>query len=457
MLSIFKVLFKSNPDLEEEFGCDAIELAEVSADDAFQMFAKNNRMTIIEFRAWLKSTQGDSVAKLSHVAASSFTLSEIRKITGLETLNFSEILEIFAEATDLDDGTISLDAFTDCLAEISRHVGQIENVNDEDSLRLVVHELFQLFDQDNSDTVDMVELSSGMAVLAGGDVDEKVRAAFKLYDFDDNGKISRHEMRHHLEAVYKVLYHADSTLSEKIGQTPRELAEQTTTEAFTLCDLNNDNTLSFEEFKRWMLEGEKGGATSNITSKIQKEAASKITLGEVRRLTGLEHYPLDTIVDMLMEDYVENDSISKDSLNKFFTLLVERRNPTNEERQRLRIILAGLYDLLDTDQNGTVSVSELVAGISVLCGGARDRKAERAFKLFDVDGSNSISFEEFVRYLFAVYKVMYAAEPGTEEQMGCSALDLAIVTAEDAFAVRTFVTHTRLNTLHTHTPIHSGC
>ena len=86
-------------------------------------------------------------------------------------------------------------------------------------------------------------------------------------------------------------------------------------------DLNNDNTLSFEEFKRWMLEGEKGGATSNITSKIQKEAASKITLGEVRRLTGLEHYPLDTIVDMLMEDYVENDSISKDSLNKFSTLL----------------------------------------------------------------------------------------------------------------------------------------
>ena len=56
LLSIFKVLFKSNPDLEEEFGCDAIELAEVSADDAFDMFAKNNRMTIIEFRAWLKST-----------------------------------------------------------------------------------------------------------------------------------------------------------------------------------------------------------------------------------------------------------------------------------------------------------------------------------------------------------------------------------------------------------------
>ena len=139
-----------------------------------------------------------------------------------------------------------------------------------------------------------------------------------------------------------------------------------------------------------------------------------------------------------MKNHVRDDSISKDSLNEFFTLLVERRNPTNEERQRLRVMLGGLYELFDTDQNGTVSVSELVAGISVLCGGARDRKAERAFKLFDIDGSNSISFNEFVRYLFSVFKVIYAAESDTEKQMGCSALDLAIVTAEDAFAVRFF-------------------
>ena len=378
------------------------------------------------------------MSKLSHVAASSFTLSEIRNITGLEKLSFSEILEIFAEATDLNDGTISLKAFTDCLAEIAQHVGNIRNVNDEDSLRLIVHELFHLFDQDNNNAVDMVELSSGMAVLAGGHVDEKVQSAFKLYDFDDNGKITQHEMRHHLEAVYKVLYHADSMLMEKVGLTPRQLAEQTTTEAFTLCDLNNDNSLSFEEFRRWMIEGDKGGATSKIASKIQEEATSKITLGEVRRLTGLENYPLDTIVDMLMKNHVRDDSISKDSLNEFFTLLVERRNPTNEERQRLRVMLGGLYELFDTDQNGTVSVSELVAGISVLCGGARDRKAERAFKLFDIDGSNSISFNEFVRYLFSVFKVIYAAESDTEKQMRCSALDLAIVTAEDAFAVRFF-------------------
>jgi Ca2+-binding EF-hand superfamily protein len=242
-------------------------------------------------------------------------------------------------------------------------------------------------------------------------------------------------MIHHLEAVYKVMYHADSNIQEKIGMTPRELAEQTTSEAFAMSDLNNDETLSFEEFRNWMLEGFKGGTSSNIVSGAQKEATSKMTLGEVRRLTGLENYPLDTIVKMFKSNYMDEDEdmISRESLIEFFTDLVERRNPTNEERERVKVMLGGLYELFDTDDDGTVSASELVAGISVLCGGSRDRKAERVFNMFDIDGSNSISFEEFCRMLFATFKVIYAAEPDTEKEMGCSALDLAIVTAESAF------------------------
>jgi len=179
LFSVFTVLYKSNPEIKQEIGCDALDLAEVSADDAFEMFAtKSDKMSIVEFREWLKSTQGGTTSELSRRAASSFTLREIREITGLEKLSLSEILEIFSEATDLENGTISLAAFTDCMSEIAGHLG---HVKDEDTFRLVVFEIFSLFDEDNSNTVDMVELSSGMGVLAGGDVDEKIEAAFKLY------------------------------------------------------------------------------------------------------------------------------------------------------------------------------------------------------------------------------------------------------------------------------------
>ena len=37
------------------------------------------------------------------------------------------------------------------------------------------------------------------------------------------------------------------------------------------------------------------------------------------------------------------------------------------------------------------------------------------------------------RYLTAIYKVVYHAEPGTAEQMACSPEELAMATSEDAF------------------------
>jgi len=42
--------------------------------------------------------------------------------------------------------------------------------------------------------------------------------------------------------------------------------------------------------------------------------------------------------------------------------------------------------------------------------------------------------DEMTRYLTAVFKVMYAAEPGTEAKMGCDAETLAMVTSEEAFS-----------------------
>ena len=51
----------------------------------------------------------------------------------------------------------------------------------------------------------------------------------------------------------------------------------------------------------------------------------------------------------------------------------------------------------------------------------------------DYNGDGFISLEEMTRYLASVFKVMYETQPGTAEQMGVSAEDLATVTAEQAF------------------------
>ncbi len=50
-----------------------------------------------------------------------------------------------------------------------------------EALPKVLDELFDSFDADHSDSVDMAELASGLSLLCGGTRDDKIRAAFELY------------------------------------------------------------------------------------------------------------------------------------------------------------------------------------------------------------------------------------------------------------------------------------
>jgi len=92
-----------------------------------------------------------------------------------------------------------------------------------------------------------------------------------------------------------------------------------------------------------------------------------------------------------------------------------------------------LFHIFDIDSSGAVDFSELASGLSVLCGGSRDDKAEAAFALYDYNGDGFISLEEMTRYLASVFKVMFEVQPGTAEQMGVTPDELAAVTANQAF------------------------
>ena len=92
-----------------------------------------------------------------------------------------------------------------------------------------------------------------------------------------------------------------------------------------------------------------------------------------------------------------------------------------------------IYLLFDTDGNGYVDFNELASGLSVLCGGTSHDKVRAAFDLYDVNKDGFISFEEMVKYLSAVFKVMYASNEKLENSIGASATDLALVTAREAF------------------------
>ena len=165
-------------------------------------------------------------------------------------------------------------------------------------------------------------------------------------------------------------------------------------------------------------------------------APAWVSLKEVRRLTSLEQYDVEDVFEEFAVAANDDGVLDRDAFEGCFEVLIDRaggHDDVNVDPDRLQVILDRMFDLFDTDGNGVVDFSELASGLSVLCGGSRDDKVKAAFSLFDYNGDEYISLEEMTRYLASVFKVMYETQPGTAEQMGVSAEDLATVTAEQAF------------------------
>lgn len=76
-------------------------------------------------------------------------------------------------------------------------------------------------------------------MLCGGSKLDKVKAAFRLFDFDGSGYIEREELELYMTSVFKVLMgtaHAETRTSAS----PEELAKATAFQCFREADLNGD-------------------------------------------------------------------------------------------------------------------------------------------------------------------------------------------------------------------------
>ncbi|ODQ77341.1 hypothetical protein BABINDRAFT_54671 [Babjeviella inositovora NRRL Y-12698] len=97
--------------------------------------------------------------------------------------------------------------------------------------------LMEVFDEDGGGSVDFQEFIDGLSVFSvRGDIDQKLRFAFKIYDIDRDGFISNGEL-------YLVLKMMVGTHLAK--EQLQQLVDRTIMEN----DKDGDGKLSFEEFK----------------------------------------------------------------------------------------------------------------------------------------------------------------------------------------------------------------
>jgi len=249
--SVFKVLYETSPDIRQQMGVSPLQLAVATTKQCFETCDVNHdgKLSLDEFKVWYKNPGQTSLNQmLSHPI---ITIDEARKLTCLDCQSSENLFELFAESAD-ENGLISRRAFNSCFQYLmsSNPAGAAYSIANKERAKLVIDLLFDIFDEDKNGYVDYSELASGLSVLAAGTRDEKVQAAFELYDSNGDGVISLEEMVRYFTAVFRVLYGLDQTKQGSLGISPEDLALVTAKQAFQEADTNRDGKLNFEEFQR---------------------------------------------------------------------------------------------------------------------------------------------------------------------------------------------------------------
>ncbi|CAL8363750.1 unnamed protein product [Merluccius merluccius] len=99
-----------------------------------------------------------------------------------------------------------------------------------------VAQVFHTFDMDGDGYIDFVEYIAAISLLLKGEINQKLKWYFKLFDQDGNGKIDKDEM----ETIFKAIQ--DITRSYEIPP------EDIVTLVYEKVDVNGEGELTLEEF-----------------------------------------------------------------------------------------------------------------------------------------------------------------------------------------------------------------
>ena len=111
----------------------------------------------------------------------------------------------------------------------------------------------------------------------------------------------------------------------------------------------------------------------------------QLTKGSISVAIVLPQREADIVHDVL-EEFTEaangKGAISLAAFTECFDAIVDVSQMSATESHSFHRLLERLYTLFDSDGDGTVDVTELSAGLSVLCGGSRDEKVRSSVLLF---------------------------------------------------------------------------
>ncbi|XP_054168512.1 Kv channel-interacting protein 4-like [Oppia nitens] len=158
------------------------------------------------------------------------SLGELQKCTKFSKRQIQVMYRTFKQ--DCPSGLLQEETFRDIFMRFFPY----GNVNQ------YAHYVFKTFNQNRNEAISFKDFLQWLSLLCHGSADEKLKWAFRLYDINNDGYITRKELSEILCAIYALIGRRTYPLIDE--RTLSDHCDRT----FQKLDANRDGVVTFEEF-----------------------------------------------------------------------------------------------------------------------------------------------------------------------------------------------------------------